>query len=72
MSSLSARGYPLQTDNLNKYKIDRYVGQLHKEAYKQDNMNIDQLAECAICLNKFEELEEVIILECDSRHFFHQ
>lgn len=27
--------------------------------------------ECAICLNLYADEEEIMVLECDKRHFFH-
>eukprot|EP00347_Sterkiella_histriomuscorum_P004125 403361658 len=51
--------------------INSYIDSLEKQKYKMDLDDIEQIEECAICLNKFESNEDIVLLKCDKRHSFH-
>ena len=41
----------------------------------EDDLNVEigeELKCCPICLVKYEEGEELVVLSCDDRHFFHK
>ena len=45
------------------------VASLPKIAYKL--IKVDEVSECSICLNTFEDEDLITPLSCDIRHYFH-
>ena len=45
------------------------VASLPKIAYKL--IKVDEVSECSICLNNFEDEDLITPLSCDIRHYFH-
>ncbi|CDW91085.1 zinc finger protein [Stylonychia lemnae] len=58
--------------SLLKRNIEKYIKKLRKIKYKKDMDNPDQLDECAICLTKFIDNDDLLQLQCDKRHLFHR
>ncbi|CDW76963.1 zinc finger protein [Stylonychia lemnae] len=52
--------------------LDPYLDKLELYKFQLDLTDPQQLDECAICLNKFVQNEDLIILKCDKRHYFHK
>ncbi|EAS01923.2 zinc finger (C3HC4 RING finger) protein (macronuclear) [Tetrahymena thermophila SB210] len=52
-------------------KLKLRLQSLKKDKFVKSD-NPDQVKECSICLNDYQNDETIVILNCDSKHIFHQ
>jgi hypothetical protein len=52
-------------------KLDIYLKSLGSHKYMDLTSKSKEVEDCAICLNKFENQDNVVVFECDSMHIFH-
>ncbi|KAL4431530.1 hypothetical protein ABPG74_017235 [Tetrahymena malaccensis] len=52
-------------------KLKNRLQSLKKDKFVKSE-NPDQVKECSICLNEYQNDETIVILNCDSKHIFHQ
>ena len=51
--------------------MEPYLNIQVKEKYGMMPADPEQLNECAICLTKYVDEDDLMVLQCDKRHFFH-
>ena len=60
------------TDKLQKILLKRYVEQLVNMSYADYHMKDPDMPDCSICLVKFENSDEIVVYDCDQKHYFHK
>ena len=60
------------TEKSRKLSLERYKNSLKCICYEEYQQKDEDMPDCSICLINFEPTDEIIVFNCDPKHYFHK
>ena len=58
-------------DRSQKLALKRFVKDLEHSEYKHYAHKDEKMQDCSICLVSFQESDQIVVFQCDLKHYFH-